>query len=370
MSHHTTIPVALGKRSYEIIVGEGLLARAGEWIAPQLSTARAIIISDHTVSKRYAQTLTTALAPYGIELDHIEVSPGEQSKSFATLEAVCEQILEFAPDRKTTIIALGGGVVGDLAGFAASILLRGIPFIQIPTTLLAQVDSSVGGKTAINTKAGKNLIGSFYQPNLVLADLDTLKTLPPRERLAGYAEIIKYGLIMDEVFYRWCLANAKQMLAGDVAALQYAVAQCCRMKAEIVAGDEKEAGARALLNFGHTFGHALEIETGMGDKLLHGEAVAIGMVMACRLSARMGLIDNAVEHELTEHLREVGLAVTLQEIIHPWNAQRIAEHFISDKKAEAGTLTFVALEKLGKARVAKAVDPALALDVVQSFLKE
>jgi 3-dehydroquinate synthase len=277
-------------------------------------------------------------------------------------------LLALKPDRKTTLIALGGGVVGDLVGFAASVLLRGVPFIQIPTSLLAQVDSSVGGKTAINSKGGKNLIGSFYQPQLVLADTGTLDTLPLRELRAGYAEIIKYGLIMDESFYRWCLAHGAQMLAGDKTMRQDAVVRSCGFKAAVVKADEREADMRALLNFGHTFAHALEAETGYGEKLNHGEAVAIGMVMACRLSAELGLIGNDVEAELAAHLRALGMAAELKDIDHPWNAAAIASHFSEDKKAENGKLTFIVLDAIGKARVAKDVDAALAQQVVASYL--
>lgn len=370
MHKPTTINVALGERSYDILVGEGLLARAAEWILPQLTSKRVFLVSDSNVAPLYAPTIEAALVAQNIQVQQLTVSAGENAKRFEVLETLCEEILAHAPDRKTTLIALGGGVVGDLAGFAASILLRGMPFIQIPTTLLAQVDSSVGGKTAINTKAGKNLVGSFYQPHLVLADLDTLKTLPARQMRAGYAEIIKYGLIMDEPFYRWCLTNAQALLAGEAAVLQQAVAECCRMKAQIVAADEREAGARAWLNFGHTFGHALEAETGMGDALLHGEAVAIGMVMACRLSAQMGLIAPSVEHELSAHFRQLGMPAAPKDVEGvTWNANRIAAHFISDKKAEHGTQTFVVLDAVGKARVAKAVDPAMTLRVVESFLE-
>ncbi len=368
MSNVSRITVSLGARSYEVVVGAGLLAHAAEYIAPVLPSPRVVVVSDETVAATYATTLMTQLARADIQVQLITIPAGEQSKRFAVLESLCEQILALAPDRKTTLIALGGGVVGDLVGFAASILLRGLPFIQIPTSLLAQVDSSVGGKTAINAKAGKNLIGSFYQPQLVLADTDTLSSLPLRERRAGYAEIIKYGLIMDAAFYRWCLSNGRALLEGDATALREAIAQSCRMKAEIVAADEREADKRALLNFGHTFAHALEAETGMGSTLLHGEAVAIGMVMACRLSTAMGLMDDTLGDELAAHFTQLGMPSSVGAVAHAWNAERIAAHFVSDKKAEQGTLTFVVLDALGKARVAKAVDPALALRVVKDCL--
>ncbi|PZP86416.1 MAG: 3-dehydroquinate synthase [Azospirillum brasilense] len=358
------VPVALGDRSYEIHVGAGLLEQAGSLMAPHLPGKRAIIVTDTNVAVRYAKKLTEALEASGIRVERVVVNPGEASKSFASFESVMEQILALQPDRKTALVALGGGVVGDLTGFAASTLLRGVPFLQVPTSLLAQVDSSVGGKTAINTRAGKNLVGSFYQPQLVLADLDTLKTLPPREMRAGYAEIIKYGLIADADFYQWCLAHAAALLEGDVATLQQAVVKSCQMKAAIVAEDEREADRRALLNFGHTFGHALEAETGFSDTLLHGEAVAMGMVMACALSSALGPLPATVEAELAAHFKTLGMKAQLAEVPAPWQADQIARHFASDKKAESGTLTFVVLDAIGKGRVAKQVDAAHARAVV------
>ncbi len=363
------LQVALAERSYEILVGDGLLAGAGKLLLPHLPSRRAVIISDETVAPLYAAALRASLEAEDIRCDVLSVAAGEGTKSFAGLENVCEQLLALAPDRRTTLIALGGGVVGDLVGFAASILLRGVPFIQVPTTLLAQVDSSVGGKTAINSRSGKNLIGSFYQPQLVLADLRTLTSLSPRHLRAGYGEILKYGLMMDATFYGWCLEHANALLAGDVEVLQQAVLACCRMKAQIVAADEREAGSRALLNLGHTFGHALEAELGYSDALLHGEAVAIGMVMACRLSSRMGLLDAAIEPQLVAHLKQVGLPTSPLDISHTWDADRIAAHFVRDKKAENGMLTFVLLKSVGTACVVKQVDEAVAHATVASFLK-
>lgn len=370
MTNPTCVRVELDARNYDILIGSGVLARAAEYILPVMAGRHAVIISDSNVAPLYAPALTQQLVAAGVKVDLLTVPAGEASKGFATFEWLLEALLALKPDRKTTIVALGGGVVGDLAGFAASVLLRGVPFIQIPTSLLAQVDSSVGGKTAINSKGGKNLIGSFYQPKLVLADSDALKTLPPRELRAGYAEIIKYGLIMDADFYRWCLSNAAKLLDGDAAALQEAVKQSCTMKAKIVKADEREADMRALLNFGHTFAHALEAETGYGAKLIHGEAVGIGMVMACRLSARMGLVDAKLEDELATHFAALGMLAQPRDVAHAWDASAIAAHFAEDKKAESGTLTFVVLDAIGKARVAKQVDAALALDVVASFLTE
>ena len=371
MTEPARVTVALDKeRSYDIVIGSGVLAKAAEYIVPKLAGKRVIILSDANVEPLYGELLGKQLHAGGIEVAGLMVAAGEGSKSFANFEMVMEGLLQQKVDRKTTIIALGGGVVGDLAGFAASVLLRGVPFIQVPTSLLAQVDSPVGGKTAINSSAGKNLIGSFYQPKLVLADSDVLKTLPAREMQAGYAEIIKYGLIMDAEFYRWCLANGTKLLSGNQEAIQYAVERSCRMKAAIVEADEREADKRALLNFGHTFGHALEAETGFGTKLIHGEAVAIGMVMACRLSHRMGLIGAEVEQELAAHFKALGMKAHPRDVAQEWNAGAIAAHFVEDKKAEDGTLTFVVLKALGDAQVAKQVSEALAQDVVASFLKE
>ncbi len=367
---HKKLRVELENRSYDILVGSGLIARAVEHIAPVIPSKRVIILSDETVAAHYAKPLMASLDKGGIRHDLITVSAGEGSKSFATFERVMEQLLALKPDRKTTLIALGGGVVGDLTGFAASVLLRGVPFIQIPTTLLAQVDSSVGGKTGINSTHGKNLVGSFYQPLLVLADMDTLNTLPPRELRAGYAEVLKYGLILSPEFYADCLRDGAKVIAGEADFREWAVLASCAFKAEVVKADEREANdMRALLNFGHTFGHALEAETGFGEKLLHGEAVAIGMVMACRLSQRMGLIDAGVEQGLTEHLRALGMKATPRDVAHAWDVDAICRHFASDKKAEGGALTFIVLNAVGKATVARNVDPALARAVVASYIE-
>ena len=360
--------VDLGARGYDIIVGGGLLQRAAEYITPVMAGKRAVLVTDEQVGTLYAGTLQAQLRSAGLTVDVLTVKAGEGSKSFATFEWLMEALLALKPDRKTTLIALGGGVVGDLTGFAASVLLRGVPFIQVPTTLLAQVDSSVGGKTAINSSKGKNLVGSFYQPKLVLADTDVLKTLPAREMAAGYAEVIKYGLIMDAEFYRECLANGAKILAADPQATQHAVLASCAFKAAVVKADEREADMRALLNFGHTFGHALEAETGFGEKLLHGEAVALGMVMACRLSQRMGLIGPEVEAQLATHFKALGMKAHLREVEHHWDVDAIARHFSEDKKAEDGKLTFVVLNQIGRAVVAKDVDATLARDVVASYL--
>lgn len=369
MSDVKTLTVALGARSYDIVVGGGLLANATHYIAPVLPSKRVVIISDENVSALYAVPLIGVLEKANIRAELITVKAGEGSKSFSTFEWLMESLLALKPDRKTTLIALGGGVVGDLTGFAASVLLRGVPFIQMPTTLLAQVDSSVGGKTAINSTNGKNLVGTFYQPTLVLADLDLLATLPAREMRAGYAEVIKYGLICDAEFYRWCLLHGAEVLKGEVNALQHAVLTSCTHKAAIVKADEREADVRALLNFGHTFGHALEAETGFGDTLLHGEAVAIGMVMACRLSQQLGLIGAELETELAEHFEQLGMMRSPADVDGVrWDIERICSHFAEDKKAEAGQLNFIVLDAVGKAAIAKHVDAGVAGNVVGSFL--
>ena len=298
------IPVALGDRSYDVIVENGLLSRAGALLAP-LSRGRTMaIVTDENVRPHLA-TLQASLAEAGVKSEAIVLPPGEGSKSWATLETLCDRLLDLGIERGDHVVALGGGVIGDLVGFACAILKRGCQFVQIPTSLLAQVDSSVGGKTAINTRAGKNLIGAFHQPAMVLIDPQLLDTLPIRELRAGYAEVVKYGLIDDFAFFEWCEANGKKLLRGDPAAREYAVAHSVAAKARIVAEDERETtGKRALLNLGHTFGHALESETGYGDALLHGEAVAAGCAMAFRFSAQLGLCTLADAHRAERAIAE------------------------------------------------------------------
>jgi 3-dehydroquinate synthase len=363
-----TVHVPLRERGYDIVIGEGLLANAAQSIAGVIRSPRVILITDSNV-QAHVKVLLANLTAHGIACDVLTIAGGEASKSFASLERLIHDILALKPDRKTALIACGGGVIGDLVGFAASILLRGIDFIQIPTTLLAQVDSSVGGKTGINTVRGKNLVGSFYQPKLVLIDTNTLKTLPPREMRAGYAEILKYGLIMDAEFFAWCERHGEALLAGNTQYLTRAIKACCEMKARIVGADEQESADRALLNFGHTFGHALEAECGYDGTLLHGEAVAIGMVMALRLSEKMGLDVDGLEARLVKHLKAVQMASSPKDIRDAWDAKHIAAHFTSDKKAEAGALTFIVLSALGKARVEKGVDANVALQIVKEFVE-
>ena len=358
-----TIRVDLAGRAYDIAIGPGLLDRAGELCRPLLAAPRVTIVSDATVAPLYGRRLADSFAAAGVATTAVTVPAGESSKEFASFGKLVNDLLDLRPDRKTTLVALGGGVVGDLTGFAASVLLRGVDFIQVPTTLLAQVDSSVGGKTGINTRHGKNLVGSFYQPRLVLADTDVLDTLPRRELLAGYAEVAKYGLIDDPAFFAWCEQNGASLLAGDAALRTRAIEQSCRAKARIVAADERETtDLRALLNLGHTFGHALEAETGFGSDLLHGEAVGTGMALAFDLSARLGLCPADDAARVRRHLGAVGLPMRLRAIggdnRRTWNASRLIEHMRGDKKAADGKLTFVLAHGIGRAFVTREVDEA------------
>lgn len=362
------ISVPLLERSYDIIIEAGLLKRAADVIAPKLKSPRVVIVTDEAVGALYGPALKADCIAHGIRCDVITLPVGESTKSFSVFEGLMSQLLSLQPDRRTTLIALGGGVIGDITGFAASVLLRGVDFIQIPTTLLAQVDSSVGGKTGINTVHGKNLVGSFYQPLMVLIDTDTLSTLPARECRAGYAEILKYGLIGDAKFYDWLLRHGAELLEGHGEYVTRAIAKSCQMKADIVGRDERESAARALLNFGHTFGHALEAEMGYGGELLHGEAVAIGMVMACRLSAAITGLSSEVEAGLVAHLRALGMRAHPKDVADTWDAERLMHHMAGDKKAEDGKLTFIVLDAVGQARVVKDVDADVARAVVHAFV--
>lgn len=350
-----TVQVDLGTRSYDIHIGEGLIASTGRLIAPVLPQPRVVVITDETVAPLHLPALTGSLSQAGITHSCITVPAGESSKSFAMLERVLDQLLAESPERKTSLVALGGGVIGDLAGFAASVLLRGVPFIQIPTTLLAQVDSSVGGKTGINSRHGKNLIGSFYQPRMVLADVGALATLPARQRRAGYAEIVKYGLINDPDFFTWLEQHGAAVLEGDITAINHAVKTSCTHKADIVRQDEREGGARALLNLGHTFGHALEAETGFGDTLLHGEAVAIGMVLAFQLSAAKGLCPQADVERIIAHCQATGLPWRMRDICEEWDVDALIAHFAKDKKVADGKLTFILARGIGQSFISQDV---------------
>ena len=362
------VDVGLGTRTYPVLVGGGLLARAGELIAPLLRRPRVAVVSDRTVHALHGASLAASLATAGVDVHAVTIPPGEQTKSFDGLADLTDRLLALELDRGDMVVAFGGGVVGDLAGFAASIFKRGVDFIQIPTTLLAQVDSSVGGKTAIDTPRGKNLIGAFHQPRLVLADLDVLATLPDRQMRAGYAEVIKYGLLGDFGFFEWLESNGQAVLARDPEALGHAVARSIEMKAEIVGEDERETGGRrALLNLGHTFGHALEAETGFDDALLHGEGVALGCALAFRFSASLGLISGQDAERAGAAIAAAGLPARLDQIAGgPFAADRLVGHMGQDKKAEGGRLTFILVRAIGEAFTAKDVDAA----AVRAFLIE
>ncbi|HWT99780.1 MAG TPA: 3-dehydroquinate synthase [Terriglobales bacterium] len=354
-----TVRVELSERSYDIHVGSGLIGRAGEFTAPLLAQKRVVIVTDRHVARHHLDTVLASFKQAGIAADSVVLAPGEQTKSFAELESLCDRLLEMKVERHTTLVALGGGVIGDLTGFAASVLLRGVDFIQIPTTLLAQVDSSVGGKTGINNHHGKNLIGSFYQPRLVLADTDVLDTLPKRELRAGYAEVVKYGLINDPAFFSWLEGHGASLIAGDTAALRHAIVVSCKAKAAIVGADERESGQRALLNLGHTFGHALEAECGYTDELLHGEAVAIGMVMAFDLSASLGLAPLEDAARVRRHLASLGLPTDPLSVQgRSWSAEKLIEHMGKDKKVKDGRIGFILAHGIGRCFTPAYVDLA------------
>ncbi len=355
-----TLSVALGERSYPVHIGTGLIGRAN-LILPLLAQERVAVVTNVTVAPLFLDGFAGALSAAGIDVVRIIVADGEEHKDWRTLNSVFDILLERRCDRGTTLIALGGGVIGDLTGFAAATYQRGVPYIQVPTTLLAQVDSSVGGKTAINHPLGKNMIGAFHQPRLVLADMDALKTLPVRELRAGLAEVIKHGLIRDRTFFDWLEDNLERLLARDPEALAHAVLRSVEIKAGIVAQDERETGERALLNFGHTFGHAIETGLGYGT-WLHGEAVAAGMVMAADLSRRLGYLSEGDARRIRVLLQRAGLPVAVKGMTR----QRMLELMSVDKKARDGRVRFVLLERLGGAILRDDV-PAAAVDESLSF---
>ena len=358
------IAVELGARRYLIHVGPGLLAQTGAMLAP-IARGPVPVVTDVHVARLHLETVLASLRAQGLDAQPIVLEAGEGTKSFSGLERLTRALLKSGVDRGGLIVALGGGVIGDLVGFASGVLKRGVDFAQIPTTLLAQVDSSVGGKTAINTPEGKNLIGMFHQPKIVIADTAILSTLPRRELLAGYAEVAKYGALGDAEFFAWLESNAAAALQGDANALTHAVSHSCKMKAAIVARDEREAGERALLNLGHTFGHALEATTGYSQALLHGEGVAIGMVLAFRLSEKLGLSPAADTERLARHLKQAGLPSSIADIEGPRpDAETLIGHMMHDKKAKAGKLTFVLVRGIGQAFTADDVP----LDVVKAVL--
>ena len=355
----STVRVALPResadRSYDILIGAGLLGSAASYEGLGGRGATALIVSNITVAPLYAASLRAALQPHFAQVRELALPDGESFKDWASLQRIFDELLGAQSDRKTVLFALGGGVVGDMTGFAAACYMRGVPFVQVPTTLLAQVDSSVGGKTAINHPLGKNMIGAFYQPQRVICDLDTLKTLPEREVSAGLAEIIKYGPIADEAFLVWLEDQVEALRALSPDALAHAVQRCCEIKAEVVAGDEREAGRRAILNFGHTFGHAIEAGLGFGV-WLHGEAVAAGMVMAADLSERLGWPVAGLTERLQRLLVRAGLPVRGPAL----GVDAYLQHMRVDKKAEAGAIRFVLIDRLGSAITAAAPDDLVA----------
>ena len=362
----TTVQVALGERSYDIVIGRGLIASLGPRIKALRPVARVFIVTDTNIELNHLDAVEETLAESAIAASQLIVPPGEGSKSFRVFERVCEAIIAARIERGDLVVALGGGVIGDLAGFAASAVRRGIDYVQVPTTLLAQVDSSVGGKTAIDSNHGKNLIGAFHQPVLVLADTALLDTLPARQFRAGYAEVIKYGLIGDAGFFAWLEANWRELFAGGPAR-EHAIAVSCRMKAAIVGRDEREVGERALLNLGHTFGHALEAAAGFSDRLLHGEAIALGMTLAFAFSARRGLLSPAEAERVERHLAAAGLPIHLSSVPGgPPGADRLMELIAQDKKVKRGRLTFILARGIGASFIAPDVDAA----EVHAFLVE
>ena len=358
-----TVNVNLGERSYDILIGEGLLPQAHMYISPLLKRMRVAIVTDANVARLHLKSLIDGLEGAGISSTSLTLPAGESTKSWPHLERTVEWLLAEKIERRDVVIALGGGVIGDLVGFAASILRRGIRFVQMPTSLLAQVDSSVGGKTGINAPQGKNLIGAFHQPSLVLADIDALDTLTPRDFLAGYGEVVKYGLLGNEAFFEWLEEFGPALARGDKDARAEAVRISCQMKADIVERDETEQGDRALLNLGHTFCHALEAATGFSDRLLHGEGVAIGCALAFELSARMGLCSQEAPSRVAEHLGSMGMKVRLSDIAGELpNAQDLVELMAQDKKVVDGQLRFILARGIGQAFVTSDVE---RLDVVK-----
>ena len=373
-SDPVTVDVALGERAYDIVIGRDLLPSLGRRVAALRPGARAAIVTDRNVARHWLAKTEASLAKAGIASSHIIVEEGEGSKTYAGLEQVSEALIAAKIERNDLVVALGGGVVGDLAGFAAAILRRGVDFVQVPTSLLAQVDSSVGGKTGINSPQGKNLLGAFHQPVLVVADTAVLDTLTPRQFRAGYAEVAKYGVLGDEAFFSWLEANHSDVFAGG-AAREHAIATSCRAKAAIVSRDELETGERALLNLGHTFGHALEAATGFSERLFHGEGVAVGMVLAAELSARLGMIGEADVARVRRHLAEVGLPTHLQDIAGfaqegLADADALMALMAHDKKVRRGRLTFILLGAVGRAVIAPDVDPSLVRDFLQAKLAQ
>ncbi len=364
-----TLRVELGPRAYDIFVGAELFEHLALEIRGLLSRPKVFVITEERVAAQHLQSLEAALRAQDILAESLVLPPGESSKSFAQLETLCRDLIGRGLERSDLLLALGGGVIGDLVGFSAAILLRGIGFVQIPSTLLAQVDSSVGGKTAIDIPEGKNLIGAFHQPRLVLADTALLSTLPDREMRAGYAEVVKYGFLGDRAFFEWLEGAGAAVLDRQQAALQKAVVRSCEAKAAIVARDEQEAGDRALLNLGHTFGHALEAAVGYNDRLLHGEGVSLGMGLAFDLSVRLGLCDPAEAIRAKAHLEALGLPTKARFLEGvPLNARHLVDLMQRDKKVAGGRITFILVRAIGEAFVARDVDPGDVVDLLEDWL--
>jgi 3-dehydroquinate synthase len=366
-----SVRVDLGARSYDIEIGPGLLTRAGDMIVERLGRRHCAVITDANVARLHLDALEASLTRAGLEHDAIVMPPGEATKSFQPLAEACERLLDLGIERGDLVVAFGGGVIGDFAGFAASILRRGVAFVQIPTTLLSQVDSSVGGKTGIDMPQGKNLIGTFHQPSLVVIDTDVLATLPARELAAGYAEVVKYGLIDDEPFFNWLEDHGKRVLSGDDQARIHAVATSCRAKARVVSADERESGKRALLNLGHTFGHALESWAGYDGALLHGEAIAIGMVMAFELSERLGYCPPGNAARVERHFRAAGLPTRIRDIAdirddEGPSPEQLLKSMAQDKKVQAGRLVFIMARGIG----ASFIDKQVPVEALTRYLEE
>ena len=365
------IPVNLGDRSYEIFVGTDMLKDIGETIQRKCGQRKILIVTDQDVASFWLSTVVESLKRNRLDFEVACVPPGESSKSFYQLESLLDQFFEAQLARDGLILAFGGGVVGDLAGFAAAIALRGIDFIQVPTTLLAQVDSSVGGKTGINTSRGKNLVGSFYQPKLVIIDTGVLDSLPKRQLRAGYAEIVKYGLIKNKPFFEWLEINGQKVISGDSKARQIAIVESCKIKAMIVGQDEREAGERALLNFGHTFGHAFEAEARYNGELLHGEAVALGIVAAMNLSKTMGFLNSQELDRVTRHFKTVGLPINLNFIdkFSDWNVDALIDHMRHDKKVLKGKMRFILLREIGNSFITSDIMPENVAQILSKSIR-
>ncbi len=361
-----TVRVPLGERTYDIHIAENLIDEAGKLLAPLLRRQRVAIVTDENVAAAQGERLKSALSGNDISAEFVTLAAGEATKSFAILESLVLRLIDLGIERDDLVIAFGGGVIGDLTGFGCSMLRRGCRFAQMPTTLLAQVDSAIGGKTAINVPQGKNLIGAFYQPEIVISDVSVLKTLPARELRAGYAEVVKYGLIADAPFFSWLENNGNALLNGDAAAQTYAVKKSCEAKAAIVGADEREKGKRALLNLGHTFGHAIEGAFGYSDKLLHGEAVALGMSLAFDYSARLGLCNTGDAARVKKHLKECGLPTEVADLEESIPSDQLLAYMLQDKKVEQGALTLILAQSIGSAVIVKDADSA----EIAEFLKE